>query len=126
MITKEETILEIERLKQELKTAEKVLRAIEDSAISKQTGEAVRFYRVRPLMAIKLLLREKGPQTQESLTEQMIAGGLTIGKKRDANKPNNIRLSFEKTLRNGTLQQVGDLIGLPEWGPEIFLSAKKS
>lgn len=77
----------------------------------------MRFYRARPLAAIKLTLRQFGPLTQEALTQHLIAGGITIGKKRGTH---NIRLSIEKTLRNGTLQKVGDLIGLPEWGPEMF------
>ena len=121
MMTKEETILEIERLKRELRIAEKVLRIIEDSSVAKQTGAAMRFYRARPFAATKMLLRENGPQTQEALTEQLIAGGIITGKKRAVH---NIRLSFEKTLRNGSLQKVGDLIGLPEWGQEMYEKEK--
>lgn len=117
LITKEDVVSEIERLRAELKTAEKVLRALEERDITKRTGPAMRFYRVRPLTAIKMMLRQGGPQTQVALTQQLIDGGITIGKKR---AEHNIRISIEKTLRNGTLKQVGDLLGLPEWPEEKF------
>jgi hypothetical protein len=77
----------------------------------------MKFYNVRPGTAVKLILREKGPRTQEELMTELVAGGAVVGKKRAAH---NIRISIEKTLRNGTLKQVGDLIGLGEWDESMF------
>jgi hypothetical protein len=80
----------------------------------------MRFYKVRPQIAIQLVLREKGPQTQECLLKELSDGGIAIGKKRGLNNP---RISIEKTLRTGALKKVGDFIGLPEWSDEKFTNA---
>jgi hypothetical protein len=94
-----------------------VLQVLDRSGIVERTGTAMRFYQMRPLMAIKMVLHEKGPQTQAQLMKELEDGGIAIGNKRGMHNP---RISLEKTLRNGSLQQVGDLIGLPEWKEEKF------
>lgn len=121
MIKREEVIQMLEESKKEVKALEKVLQALDRSGLEKRTGSAMRFYQVRPSTAIKILLREGGPDTQEALTQKLIDGGVIEGKKRTIH---NIRLSFEKVLENGTLKKVGDLIGLPQWGPEKFKTTK--
>lgn len=95
---------------------------MERSGLAERTGIAMRFYQMRPLTAIKMVLREKGAQTRDSLVKELVDGGATVGRKR---KDSNIRISMDKTLKNGSLQQVGDLIGLPEWGPEMFIPKDK-
>jgi len=99
-----------------------VYRALQERNLAKRTGPTMIFYRVRPLTAIKMTLRQGGPQTQEALTQRLIEGGITIGKKR---AEHNIRISIEKTLRNGTLKQVGGLLGLPEWSDDKFIANGK-
>jgi len=117
MLSRDEVILKVEELKKELKTWQKVLQVLDRSGMAERTGTAMRFYQVRPIIAIKMILRQRGAQTQEALTKEMVDGGITIGKKRSVHNP---RVSIEKTLKNGTLKRVGDLIGLPQWGPEMF------
>lgn len=117
VINRNEIILEIERLKEELKSLRKVLQVIDRSSLGGRTGTEMRFYQVRPLTAIKLILRERGPQAREALMQELIGGGAIVGKKR-ANS--NIRISIEKTLKNGTLRELNGLIGLPEWPEDMF------
>jgi hypothetical protein len=119
MLSRDEIILKVEVLKRELRTWEKVLQVLDRSGIAERTGTAMRFYQMRPLTSIKMLLREKGPLTQYHLLKILDEGGITTGKKRGLNNP---RISIEKTLKNGTLKQVGDMIGLPEWPDEKFSS----
>ena len=55
--------------------------------------------------------------TAIKMMQLLIDGGSTIRKKR---AEHNIRISIEKTLKNGTLKQVGNLLGLPEWPASKF------
>ncbi len=124
MINKDEIVLKIEALKKEVRSWESVLRLLERQGLGERTGTGMRFYQLRPQVAIKILLQEGGAQTRDELMEKLDAGGLNIGKKRGRNNP---RIAFEKMLGTatkpgtGALKQVGDLIGLPGWGPEMFL-----
>lgn len=120
MLSRDEVIETIEKLKKEMKTWQRVLQVLDRSNMEKRTGSAMRFYQVRPGIAIKMVLREKGPLTQEAIIQELVDGGNTVGKKRDGDKPHNVRLSIEKTLKTGSLVKVGDLIGLPEWPAEKF------
>jgi hypothetical protein len=120
MIDRAKLITHIEKLRSELKKTERKLRVVDLGAMEKRTGVARRFYNVRPSTAIKKVLREKGALTQAEITKELIDGGNTMGKKRDANRPNNIRISFEMQMKTGALKQVGQLIGLPGWSKDKF------
>jgi hypothetical protein len=117
MLSREEIVLKLEELKQEVKTYEKILQILDKSDLVQRTGPAMRFYRARPSSAAKMILHEKGPQPQDKLMEELRAGGIAIGKKRGMH---NTRIAIERTLKTGALKQVGDLIGLPEWSDEKF------
>jgi hypothetical protein len=117
MLSREEVILRLEELKKELRTYEKVLQVLDRSGLGERTGKPMRFYQARPSSAIKMLLHENGPKTQESLMGELESGGIAIGKKRGMH---NTRIAIERTLKTGALKKVGDLIGLPEWSDEKF------
>lgn len=114
---REELVLKLEESKQATKTYQKLLEVLDRSVLSQRTGPSMRFFKVRPQVAIDILLGEKGPQTQEQLMKDLEAGGIAVGRKRGMNNP---RLGIEKLLRNGSLKQVGDLIGKPEWSDLMF------
>jgi hypothetical protein len=120
MLSRDEVILKLGELQHELRTWKKVLQVIDRSQIEKRTGTAMRFYGMRPSSAIKMLLRDRGAQTQEWLLQELSDGGINVGKKRGEHNP---RIAIEKTLRTGALKKVGNLIGLPEWGDEMFKGA---
>ncbi len=122
--TKEEVLEEVSRLRKELRKAEAILETIEgidQENLEGRTGLAMRFYGLRPQIAIDTMLpeRDRG-MTAEDLIQGYVDGGGTIGKKRDSTKPNNPRIAIEKLLNTGKLKKVGKLIGLPNWGPEKF------
>ncbi len=114
---REELVSRLEELEQEAKTYRKLLQVLDRSGLAQRTGPAMRFFNARPQIAIEALLREKGPQTQEKLMNELQAGGIAVGRKRGMH---NTRISIEKTLKTGALKKVGDLIGLPEWSDEKF------
>jgi hypothetical protein len=120
MLTRDEILLKLEESEREVKTWKKILQVLDRSKLLDQTGANMRFSRVRPQVAIKMVLNEKGPQTQEALMRALESGGIALGKKRGLH---NSRISIEKTLRTGALQQFGDLIGLPEWSEDKFTKA---
>lgn len=122
MLSREEVILRLEELKKELRTYEKVLQVLDRSGLEERTGKTMRFYQARPSLAVKMILRENGPKTQESLMDELKAGGIAIGKKRGMH---NTRIAIERTLKTGALKKVGDLIGLPEWSDEKFKERPK-
>lgn len=117
MLSRDEIILKLEELKNEVKTYEKVLQVLDRSGLKERTGPAMRFYQARPSSAIKIVLREKGPQTQDQLMKELSDGGIALGRKRGLH---NTRIAIEKTLKTGALKKVGDLIGLPDWSDEKF------
>jgi len=118
-LSREEIILRLEELKREVKTYEKILQVLDRSGLKDRTGENMRFYQARPSSAIKVVLRERGPQTQDQLMEALRAGGIALGRKRGLH---NTRIAIEKTLKTGALKKVGKLIGLPDWSDEKFRS----
>lgn len=117
MLSREEVILRLEELKREVKTYEKILQVLDRSRLANRTGTGMRFYHSRPSAAIKVVLREKGPQPQEQLMKELQDGGIAVGRKRGLH---NTRIAIEKTLKTGALKQIGNLIGLPEWSDEKF------
>lgn len=120
---REEIVLKLEALKQEKKTYQKLLQVLDRSGLEGRTGPAMRFFKARPQVAVNMLLREKGPQTQEELMKELEAGGIAVGMTRGMH---NSRIGIEKMLRTGALKQVGDLIGLPEWSDEKFKERRNS
>jgi hypothetical protein len=115
---REDIILKIEELENQTKTYKKLLQVWDKSGLEQRTGTAMRFYQARPSSAVKMVLREKGSQTQENLMKELKAGGRFLGKKRGMH---NSRIAIERTLKTGTLKQVGNLIGLPEWSDDKFI-----
>jgi hypothetical protein len=68
---------------------------------------------MRPLYAIQAVLAEHGkPMHVAELAKILLDGGITLGKKRGKY---NIDVSIRLTVKNGSLIQHGDMIGLPEW-----------
>jgi hypothetical protein len=114
---REDIILKLEELERQTKTYKKLLQVWDKSGLEQRTGPAMRFYQARPSSAVKMILREKGPQTPENLMKELQAGGIAIGRKRGMH---NTRIAMERTLKTGALKQVGNLIGLPDWSEEKF------
>lgn len=123
---RDQIIEEIARLGAELKAARAMLEAHDRHAPPHRypDGTKDRFFGVRPQIAFFDLLREKGsPMSVAELTQRYVDGGGTRGKKRDEKQPNNVRISLEKLLKNGVLQQRDGLIGLPEWDDDKYVSS---
>ena len=122
-MVREQLILKLEELdkklgelEKEAKTYRKMLQIL-DRSHGDCTGPAMRFFHARPQTAIESVLREKGPQTQEQLMNELQAGSIAVDRKRGMH---NTRISIEKTLKTGALKRVGELIGLPEWSDDKF------
>ncbi len=123
---------EIERLKEEidrvagplvrdLKRYEATMAFFDGQVVPSRAPEE-RFVAMTPRRAIRIVLSEAGRgMAQEEITKILVDGGVTKGKKRDAKQPNNVRIAFERLLKNGSLKQVGNLIGLPDWGDDKFV-----
>jgi hypothetical protein len=119
-----EIVRKIEELKAEVRSYEAALLALDRSGIAKTVGPDVRFYQMRPLDAIRIVLRESGRAlSQEDLTNILLAGGAAMGKKRGKH---NIRISIEMTLQNGKLKETDGLIGLPEWEDEAMFTTNRA
>jgi hypothetical protein len=113
-----EIIRKIEDLKTQIKSYEAALQALDRNSLAKLSGPEMRFYQMRPLDAIRMVLRESGKAlAQEELINFLLEGGAATGKKRGRH---NIRISIEMTLETGSLKQVNGLIGLPEWDAAMF------
>lgn len=113
-----EMIRKIESLKSEIKSYEAALQALDRRGLASRTGSEMRFYRTRPVDAMRIVLQETGRALpQEELTNVLLAGGAATGKKRGKH---NIRISIEITLNTGKLKQLNGKIGMPEWDPEMF------
>ena len=101
---------EIAELRQKLKARLEARRALDrldpqgDSAAGMFTGK-------RPLAAIRKILGEhKGAMSEEELTKQLIAGGITAGRKRAAH---NIRISIDVSVKAGSLIRHNGMVSLP-------------
>lgn len=115
--SRDEIVLHISYLEREIHAWTKALQAYDHIISPNLSSPAMLFYQMRPLVAIKQVLNEKGPLTQAALIKELVEGGATIGKKR---AESNIRISIEKTLGTGALKKIGNLIGLPIWPDETF------
>jgi hypothetical protein len=71
----------------------------------------LRFFNRKPVDAVRKIIEEKGGKIRRSeLVDIMVAGGITVGKKRDLK---NIRISLDLNIELGNLIQTGDYIDLP-------------
>jgi hypothetical protein len=108
---------QIERMEAQLKLL-KSLRAGHKKLVDMPQGEsspATRFYNMRPLIAVRQILTERGkPIPLDELRQILIEGGITIGKKRGVH---NINKGIEISVGIDELTSTGknELIGLPEW-----------
>jgi hypothetical protein len=95
----------IAKVSYELSTLTEALRALELNALDESDR---RFYKMRPLDAIRIVLAENGGHMDRDALEKVIkVGGISIGKKRsDA----NVRISFERNLANGNLVETNGQI----------------
>jgi hypothetical protein len=90
----------------ELRALKLALRSLERR--DTQSGRGGRFIDMRPIDAIRIVLKEHGGKLgREALMERLIAGGITVGKKRSHH---NIDISIELNLRIGNLAEVEGLI----------------
>jgi len=100
----------IEDLKRQLVEAESILH---DLLIRKRSAGAngMRFFDWSPIDAIRELIKENGGKMKRSeLVEKMIAGGVSIQRKRPMV---NIDRSFVTNIKNGNLIEDGDYIDIP-------------
>jgi hypothetical protein len=118
----ERLMAEIAELSVELRSRQAALQAfrrVRGSTALEATGNpGTRYVDKRPLVAITEILQERGHgMKQEDLIQAVVDGGGALGKKRGHH---NIRISIEISFRIGKLRQVGDSIGMPDWGDERF------
>lgn len=101
---------EIKKLNSDLAEERMMLQSIQ-STKSKIGNATMRFYNWRPVDAARVILEESGIKLKLSdLIEILIAGGISVGKKRPMV---NIRRSFETNIKLGNLIQDGDYIDIP-------------
>lgn len=78
----------------------------------KYNDPKLKFFQWAPIDAIEQVLQEHGGRMKrDELTDILVEGGLTTGRKR---KESNIRISLEKNIRSKRLKEVGDYISLPK------------
>ena len=110
MDAKEALLKEIEEFEELIKARRRALKTLDQADVRRGIVDG-RFTGMRPLAAIKLLLRENGGRmTISALTEALIAGGLTAGKKR---AHHNIRVSMQISAKHGSLVIDDDSVSMP-------------
>lgn len=120
--TRDEIIAEIEAARCLIKYHEERL-ALHDRYFPEgSTDEAGRFYRVRPRIAFRKILEERGRgMTEEELLQAFVDGDGIRGKKRGiANPREALKALLETRAKNPAFKKVNGLVGLPEWGEDKF------
>jgi hypothetical protein len=117
MNSREALELEIRQLEAQLKPRKAALAALKRLEIVPQGGPShtTRFSSMRPLDAIRDVLKERSkPIPKTELRQMLLDGGITIGKKR---KMFNVDVGLRLAVKGGALTTTGEeeLIGLPEW-----------
>lgn len=98
MDLKESIRQEISVLERQLKARKKSLLELE---IADRPHEEVRFFMMRPLKAIYILLEENGGKMKrDDLLAALKFGGIDLGRKR---KGHNSRISLDLSIANGNL-----------------------
>jgi hypothetical protein len=107
----------IEDLEEQLRPLKKTLATLDRLAAVRDIplSEESRYVNMRPMDVAKDILKMRGEKIPEQeLKEMLIAGGITLGKKRGIH---NVNVGFRIAYKAGTLTVEGKnrLVGLPEW-----------
>lgn len=103
-------IAELERQLRIKKNALKELRKLGESPVDRSRSP---YYDRSPKEATRMLLQSVGaPMRREDIQDALVAGGITIGRKR---AEHNVRIGLDLNIENGNLVLIDELLGLPEW-----------